>query len=270
DAVVSCVLLGSCVLPCSFESGPDPVIQWTKPHEETQVHIYYYGHNQPERQHQNFTKRTSLFEEEVSTGNASLRLSGVRVQDEGKYKCHTSPLNSLNITESSVDVLVSAPVSLQQRGQMLLCRSEGVYPKPSVSWSPSSHEDNKFTLSEDGLWSVESFMSLHHSSSDEYRCRVSNNRGSWRSATYRTNSVIHYYTGLLVVSCTETSAPVKSLIWKFGQTQIILNWTGPVRDYTQSWKQFMDGVTFSNGLVLKDLTEERLGLFSCELYTEQE
>ncbi|KAJ0060008.1 hypothetical protein NL108_018368 [Boleophthalmus pectinirostris] len=66
DAAVSCVLLETCVLPCSFEPGPDPVIHWTKePHGQTPVHIYFKGQNSSAEQfyipHPNFTGRASLF-----------------------------------------------------------------------------------------------------------------------------------------------------------------------------------------------------------------
>ncbi|KAK7881532.1 hypothetical protein WMY93_029941 [Mugilogobius chulae] len=92
---VSCVLLESCVLPCSFDSGSeDPVINWSKIPGHIPVHSYYHGQNQPEHQHENFTGRTSLFEEELSTGNASLLLSEVKVQDEGTYECRTSSANT--------------------------------------------------------------------------------------------------------------------------------------------------------------------------------
>ncbi|KAJ0059962.1 hypothetical protein NL108_016972 [Boleophthalmus pectinirostris] len=108
DAAVSCVLLETCVLPCSFEPGPDPVIHWTKePHDQNSKFIFTYkGQNQFHIQNQNFTGRTSLFEEELSTGNASLRLSGVKVQDEGKYKCYVTNAVNKPITESYVDVFV--------------------------------------------------------------------------------------------------------------------------------------------------------------------
>ncbi|KAJ0032972.1 hypothetical protein NQD34_000079 [Periophthalmus magnuspinnatus] len=191
DTEVSCVLLESCVLPCSFDPGPDPVIHWTKDPDDIDTLVHHYDHGQTQHQHQIFKGRTSLFEEELSTGNASLLLSGVKVQDEGRYKCFSNTFTTFNRV-IYVTLRVEAPVlqvSLQQQGQQLVCRSEGVYPKPSVSWSPpSSAAVTTVTSSESGVWSVHSSVSLPHSPPHQYSCNVSNSRSSWRSATYRRNS----------------------------------------------------------------------------------
>ncbi|KAJ0068968.1 hypothetical protein NL108_015445, partial [Boleophthalmus pectinirostris] len=271
DAVVSCALQETCVLPCSFNRWSDPVIHWTKDPdgEDSPVHIYYHGQNQPQHQYQNFKGRTSLFEEELSKGNASLLLSGVKFQDEGRYKCFISA--NINRIECGVSVNVYAPVSwvsLQQQEQQLLCRAEGVYPKPSVLWSPDPVEkpDSSIESSESGVWSVRSSVSLPHRPPYQYSCNVSNSRGSWKSATYRR---IHISDNV-VIPCAESKAPVKSIIWRFNHNQIILSWFGPKPIYSESWRQFVDEVTESNSLVLKNLTKEQLGLYTCELSSEQE
>uniref|UniRef100_A0A3B5B1T9 Immunoglobulin V-set domain-containing protein n=1 Tax=Stegastes partitus TaxID=144197 RepID=A0A3B5B1T9_9TELE len=41
-------------------------------------------------QDQLYRNRTSLFKEQISRGNASLQLTGVKVQDEGRYQCFIS------------------------------------------------------------------------------------------------------------------------------------------------------------------------------------
>lgn len=33
-----------------------------------------------------------MFKDQISEGNASLQLTGVRVQDQGRYECYTSTL----------------------------------------------------------------------------------------------------------------------------------------------------------------------------------
>ncbi|KAK7877544.1 hypothetical protein WMY93_031732, partial [Mugilogobius chulae] len=238
---VVCALQRSCVLPCSFIRGNDPLIHWTKkPHDQTSVHVYYYGQDQLHHQHQNYTNRTSLFEKQLSTGNASLLLSELQ----------------------------SRRWSLQKKNEQLVCFSENISPKPSVSWTPPSAALTTFNPSADGLWSVLSSVSL--SDKHEYICNVSTTH-SWRSATYRRNEGIYrdlsHYVELL---CTEPKAPVKSLIWRFNK-KTILNRSGqePVV-YTESWRQFVDGVTQSNSLVLKRLNIDHQGLFSCEISTDTE
>ncbi|XP_014900160.1 V-set domain-containing T-cell activation inhibitor 1-like [Poecilia latipinna] len=89
-ARVTCVFSQSCVLPCSDSSSSD-VINWSRltPADGT-VHCYYGNQDQLGQQDQNFRGRTSLFTDQISRGNASLLLTGVKVQDEGTYRCNTS------------------------------------------------------------------------------------------------------------------------------------------------------------------------------------
>uniref|UniRef100_A0A3B4AAP8 Ig-like domain-containing protein n=1 Tax=Periophthalmus magnuspinnatus TaxID=409849 RepID=A0A3B4AAP8_9GOBI len=129
---------------------------------------------------QSFRGRTSLFEEELSTGNASLLLSGVKVQDEGRYECYVSTMSSPGAVRS-VNLLSVAPVlwvSLQQQGQQLICRSERVYPKPSVSWSPEPEPrpEPPITSSQSGVWSVHSSFTAHASYFTHKHHKVSGRR----------------------------------------------------------------------------------------------
>ena len=81
----------SCVLPCSFKPGPDVVIHWIQETMgNTYAHSYYRDQDQVTLQNQRFRGRTSLFKDQISRGNASLQLTGVKVQDQDKYKCYTS------------------------------------------------------------------------------------------------------------------------------------------------------------------------------------
>uniref|UniRef100_A0A3B3HXX9 Ig-like domain-containing protein n=1 Tax=Oryzias latipes TaxID=8090 RepID=A0A3B3HXX9_ORYLA len=83
----------SCILPCRFTPGDDLVIHWFKmTPTNTKVHSYYDNKDHLEHQHQRFRGRTSLFQNQISKGNASLQLTGVMVQDEGPYRCLTSTI----------------------------------------------------------------------------------------------------------------------------------------------------------------------------------
>lgn len=161
DTEVTCVFNSSCVLPCTFQNSSDPVIHWIymtaeKPH----VHSYYFNRDQLVHQSQNYRGRTSLFQDRISRGNASLQLSGVKVQDEGRYKCYVGTIRGFEESffnletegwtslsflvrlffhiESRLFVLLVAPVSevnISQAGDRITCSSEGIYPEPELYWS---------------------------------------------------------------------------------------------------------------------------------------
>lgn len=81
------------MLPCKFSTGDEVVIHWIHLNSKNQVHSYYYNKDQLELQSETFKGRTSLFNDQISRGNASLQLRGVKVQDEGKYQCYTSTIS---------------------------------------------------------------------------------------------------------------------------------------------------------------------------------
>uniref|UniRef100_A0A3P8RW92 Ig-like domain-containing protein n=1 Tax=Amphiprion percula TaxID=161767 RepID=A0A3P8RW92_AMPPE len=82
-----------CILPCSFQVDTDVIIHWFQlTAGDFCTHSYDDNQDQLEHQHQSFRNRTSLFKDQISTGNASLQLTGVKVQDEGTYQCCTSTM----------------------------------------------------------------------------------------------------------------------------------------------------------------------------------
>uniref|UniRef100_A0AAQ6IU51 Immunoglobulin V-set domain-containing protein n=1 Tax=Anabas testudineus TaxID=64144 RepID=A0AAQ6IU51_ANATE len=103
---VSCVFMENCILPCSFQNGA--VIHWIQVAELLPVHSYYYNQDQLTDQDQHFRNRTSLFKDQISMGNASLQLTGVKVQDQGRYRCHTVTILSKNesFIHLQVDVML--------------------------------------------------------------------------------------------------------------------------------------------------------------------
>uniref|UniRef100_A0A3B5MI61 Ig-like domain-containing protein n=1 Tax=Xiphophorus couchianus TaxID=32473 RepID=A0A3B5MI61_9TELE len=82
-----------CILPCSFNVGNEVVIHWIRKLGDIQVHSYYYDKDQLGLQNPRYEGRTSLYPEQLGRGNASLRLSNVSVEDEGRYQCYTSTVN---------------------------------------------------------------------------------------------------------------------------------------------------------------------------------
>ncbi|KAF5902791.1 butyrophilin subfamily 1 member A1-like, partial [Clarias magur] len=79
------------VLPCFIKpntSAVDMTVEWFRPYvEDSLVHLYKNHENINENQAQAYRGRTSVFKEELQKGNISLKLSAIRVSDEGEYKC---------------------------------------------------------------------------------------------------------------------------------------------------------------------------------------
>lgn len=79
------------VLPCFLKpntSAVDMTVEWMRLEEVASVvHLYKDHEDRNEEQAQPYRGRTSLFKEELQKGNASLKLSALRLSDEGEYKC---------------------------------------------------------------------------------------------------------------------------------------------------------------------------------------
>ncbi|XP_038566263.1 CD276 antigen-like [Micropterus salmoides] len=193
DAEVSCVFMESCILPCSFQSGTDVVIHWYHVTTgNTPVHSYYNNQDQLGHQGQRFRGRTSLFKDQISGGNASLQLTGVQVQDQGRYKCFTSTIRGNK--DSFINLQVDAPVhkvDMEQEENRITCSSEGIYPEPELTWStsPPSNVTFKNTTrvqqTEQQLYNINSSLILSDRVTDlVYSCTVSTRRNR-RRATLR-------------------------------------------------------------------------------------
>ncbi|XP_013883209.1 CD276 antigen, partial [Austrofundulus limnaeus] len=130
DSEVFCVFMDSCILPCSFQSSrDDDVIHWFQgTGRQIHVHSFYNNQDQLGLQDQNFRNRTSLFQDQISRGNCSLLLRGVKVQDEGRYEWYTNTIYGSR--NSFVHLRVDAPVSevhMSQEENRITCSSEGIY-----------------------------------------------------------------------------------------------------------------------------------------------
>uniref|UniRef100_A0A3B3I0K3 Ig-like domain-containing protein n=1 Tax=Oryzias latipes TaxID=8090 RepID=A0A3B3I0K3_ORYLA len=193
DAEVSCQFGQSCILPCRFTPGDDLVIHWFKmTPTNTKVHSYYDNKDHLEHQHQRFRGRTSLFQNQISKGNASLQLTGVMVQDEGPYRCLTSTITETG--EFDINMKVYAPpqkINMKQTENQIICSSDGIYPEPDLSWSispPSSRTFQNTTRvqeTEELLYNISSSLTLSDGEDDlDYICTISTpsnqRRASWR------------------------------------------------------------------------------------------
>uniref|UniRef100_A0A3B5QTU9 Ig-like domain-containing protein n=1 Tax=Xiphophorus maculatus TaxID=8083 RepID=A0A3B5QTU9_XIPMA len=192
DAEISCNFKQSCILPCSFQSYGEPILHWTQlESSELRVHSYYDNQDQLGPQNQNFRGRTSLFQDQISRGNASLLLREVQLQDQGRYNCYIRTIKGHE--ESIIRLSVDAPVStirIYQDGNRITCSSEGIYPQPELTWStePPSNTtlQNRTTVhqTEEKLYDISSSLTVPDGSDRIYSCTIRTRRNQ-RRATFR-------------------------------------------------------------------------------------
>uniref|UniRef100_A0A8C5F975 Ig-like domain-containing protein n=1 Tax=Gadus morhua TaxID=8049 RepID=A0A8C5F975_GADMO len=193
DTPVGCVFGGSCVLPCHFQPNSDTILHWVKKDGEIiQVHSYYDDQDQLGHQDPLYKGRTSLFHDQISGGNASLGLTRVNLQDQGRYLCYAS--TSQYNQETFVTLTVRAPVvgvDIRLVNNTVTCQSRGIYPIPQLTWSvsprPATVLQNTTEVHEDdqGLYDISgSLRTVYSDTESTYSCSV-HNEHSARKATMR-------------------------------------------------------------------------------------
>ncbi|XP_047668392.1 butyrophilin subfamily 2 member A2-like [Tachysurus fulvidraco] len=176
------------VLPCFIKpntSAVDMTVQWFKLDVKySLVHLYRNHEDKNEGQAQSYRGRTSLFKEELQKGNASLKLSDLRVSDEGEYKCLVEDKSWYDditvkvIVEAQGSIPVIMMESLDNSGGInLVCESRGWKPEPDVLWLDRegvtlTAEDTQIHRDTEGF-SVKSRITVYdYSDSNRFYCRL--------------------------------------------------------------------------------------------------
>lgn len=98
------------ILPCHLKPEEDAsglTLEWTRPDLDPRfVHVWRSGQELVGKKHQSFEGRTSLFIDELKFGNISLKLSKLKLTDEGTYRCF-SPAQGL---QSFVQLIVGKSI----------------------------------------------------------------------------------------------------------------------------------------------------------------
>ncbi|XP_060761763.1 butyrophilin subfamily 1 member A1-like isoform X2 [Neoarius graeffei] len=176
------------VLPCFLKpstSAVDMTVEWMRIKEVASlVHLYQDHEDRNEEQAQPYRGRTSLFKEELQKGNASLKLSALRVSDEGEYKCFIQ--DKFWFDDITVHITVEAqgshPVIMMESydhsgGINLVCESRGWKPEPVVVWldregATLPAEDTQIHRDTEGF-NVKSRTTVYdYSDSNRYYCRL--------------------------------------------------------------------------------------------------
>ncbi|KAG9331856.1 hypothetical protein JZ751_016882 [Albula glossodonta] len=150
------------VLPCYLKpsiSAEDMSVEWTRTHStDTLVHLYQEREIRNDNQNPSYRGRTALFPEELKRGNISLRLSSVRVSDEG-------------------DEPVISMEGHRGGGIGLLCESKGWHPEPELTWLDSeghslSAEDTETHRDSEGFFTVRRRVTVQESNTNRFTCGV--------------------------------------------------------------------------------------------------
>ena len=90
------------VLPAYLEPSTNALretIEWTRPDLSPRyVHVQRQGVKLTGN-HPSYDGRTSLFSDELKLGNISLKLSRVRISDEGPYRCFIPELDKDHVVQ---------------------------------------------------------------------------------------------------------------------------------------------------------------------------
>ncbi|KAI3375918.1 hypothetical protein L3Q82_003774 [Scortum barcoo] len=130
------------ILPCYLETAVDVVsraVEWARADLNPRfVHVRRDGVELLIDQNPSYIGRTSISIEQLKRGDISLKLSKIRLSDEGKYKCYIPELNRASTVQLVVGAVAYPSISITKDSSgaavVLICESKGWYPEPEVLW----------------------------------------------------------------------------------------------------------------------------------------
>ncbi|XP_067380155.1 butyrophilin-like protein 2 isoform X2 [Channa argus] len=177
------------VLPCHLEPPMDAVqmtIEWGRP--DLNPRFAYVWHNGQELlgdQNIAYKGRTALSVSKLKQGDVSLRLSKVKVSDNGSYRCYIPRQSKEYFVELVVGAVSAAGISLagldkSSSGVVLQCESKGWYPEPEVLWLDGegnvlSAGPTETVRGPDDLYTVSSRVTVDKRHGHRFTCRVQQN-----------------------------------------------------------------------------------------------
>ncbi|XP_078512000.1 V-set domain-containing T-cell activation inhibitor 1 [Lissotriton helveticus] len=174
------------LLLCTFtpDIKQNNVILWEKEGVSGIVYRYEKGADNLKDQNAIFKGRAELFPTQVGSGNATLKLTGVTLDDAGTYKCSVTTSAGAGSAKMEFRVGMYSSVDVTSpTNHSLMCSSAAWYPQPTVSWLNKTSGANltQNYTPEQGLgisWLVNSELTI--TTEAEYTCVVENKlaRGS--------------------------------------------------------------------------------------------
>ncbi|XP_041820729.1 butyrophilin subfamily 3 member A2-like [Chelmon rostratus] len=170
------------ILPCHMEPAVDAsdlTVEWARSDlDPTFVHLRRDGEELLPEEHPLYRGRTSLSINKLKCGDVSLKLSKVKLSDEGTYRCRVPPSSAESVVKLSVGSVSSPEIKISKvsNGVKLECKSEGWYPQPEVFWLDAEGkllpaEPAEAVRGPDGLYTVSSRVTVEKRH-NTFTCRV--------------------------------------------------------------------------------------------------
>uniref|UniRef100_A0A3P9NF48 Ig-like domain-containing protein n=1 Tax=Poecilia reticulata TaxID=8081 RepID=A0A3P9NF48_POERE len=184
--LVAAMLGDDVVLPCHLGVSVNPdelVLEWGRLDLNPRfVFMWFEGSENVNEKNMEFKGRTSLFTDRLRDGDVSLRLTGVKHSDNGRFRCY----NPKEMKEYYVDLLVGSASSpgvslsgldVSSSGVMLDCSAAGWYPEPEMFWLDGdgnimSAGPAEKSTDPDGVYTVSSRVTVEKRNNNNFTCRV--------------------------------------------------------------------------------------------------
>ncbi|XP_042073135.1 butyrophilin subfamily 2 member A2, partial [Haplochromis burtoni] len=176
------------ILPCHVEPAEDvtaEILEWTRSDLNPRfVHVWRSGQDLVNTRNPSYRGRSSLFINELKRGNISLKLSKVKLSDEGTYECSIPLMEKKSFVKLVVasDAATSPVISLSgidknRGGVVIQCESAGWYPEPELLWLDGegnllSAGPTETLRGPDDLYTVSSRVTVEKRHSNNITCRV--------------------------------------------------------------------------------------------------
>ncbi|NWV09635.1 HHLA2 protein, partial [Ptilonorhynchus violaceus] len=263
-----------CILPCPFPPGHDEVIYWHKGNNV--VHSYYKQKDQLEAQDPHYRHRTHLFQENIPSGNASLKLSNLTMTDEGSYMCYVGTAKAT--TQVKVLLRVRAPSSYALEYQKadterrLKCYAFHTYPAPTISWvqgNISIQETDGEETRDGDLYSLRSEQNITNMA-DTYYCHIHFHNEVELFKLSVSDQLSNVEGSSTVIPCEHSHNTANtdgfSVVWTLhrdAETSVLASFNGT--SHSQQPRVQIDESDFS--LILHDLTADDSGEYLCNIST---
>ncbi|KAM9388234.1 LOW QUALITY PROTEIN: HERV-H LTR-associating protein 2 [Phaethornis superciliosus] len=271
-----------CILPCLFPPGDDEIVHWKK--GDRNVHVYYYQHDQLDRQDLDYRHRTELFYKNISSGNASLKpmnlinsLNTINLTwtDEGPYNCYVGTQLYKTEVEVMLHVRVSSYYVLEYQKtdteRMLKGYVFLTYLAPHISWiqGNTSIQETDQEISRNGvLYSLGSEQKIKNTA-EPYYCHIDLPYEAWLAECKMQDHLSNMEGSGTVIpyeySSNTANTEVFSLVWtltKNAVTLVLASFTGT----SHSYQPFQ--INESNfSLMMWDLTANNSGEYLCNITT---